>query len=322
MIMPSSDAKEVAQLHVVTGLDNNYVSGLMVLIASVVWHNPCARFTVLDMGISTDNRDRLARLADRLGVRVDRIEADEKVFSHIPVQRAHLNRSTYLRLLLPDLLPDSRVVYMDSDMVVTGDLTELMQVGLEGMAVAAVPCPTPSTAELEDTGTARGEYVNAGLLVMDLDVWRRDRIAQECIDLLGSRKLLSEDQSAVNIVLRGAMKLLPAKYNVYAAEATYRELCDLPAEITVLHYVVNVKPWMWNVAFGEIWHFHAGRIADLMPVDFKITRKQKLARIEMHRRMVFGLLMMRRKHWQRLKVRQAIRERMVAPYLAAQTLAK
>lgn len=319
--MLTAETKETPQLHVVTGLDNNYVSGLMVLIASVVWHNPGARFTVLDMGISADNRARLAQLGARLGVQIDRIETDEKVFAHIPVQRAHLNRSTYLRLLLPDLLQDARVLYMDSDMVVTGDLTALMGLDLDGAPVAAVPCPTPATAELANTGTMQGQYVNAGLLVMDLDAWRREGISAQCIRLLTERKLLSEDQSAINIALRGRIKLLPAKYNIYAAEATYREPRDLPQEVVVLHYVVNVKPWMWNVPFGEIWHFHAKRIADLMPVDLRITPKQKATRVEMHRRMVFGLLMMRRKHWQRLKVRRVIREGIVAQYLAAQTKA-
>ena len=310
--------QSTAPLHIVSGLDNNYVSGLMVLIASVVWHNPGARFTVLDMGISADNRARLERLGARLGVEIRRIETDEQAFAHIPVQRAHLNRSTYLRLLLPDLLPDDRVIYMDSDMVATGDLTALMAVDLAGAPIAAVPCSGPSAAELSSTGTVKGQYVNAGLLVMDLAAWRREGISAQAIALLAQGKLLSEDQSAINIVLRGRIKLLPAKYNIYALDAAYPTPEDLPSEIAVLHYVVNVKPWMWTVPFGEIWHFHAERIADLMPVDLRVTPKQKASRVEMHRRMIFGLVMLRRKHWRRLKVRRAIREGFVADYLAAE----
>ena len=62
----------------------------------------------------------------------------------------------------------------------------------------------------------------------------------------------------------------------------------------------------------------AARIAELMPPQPRLRVSQRLTRIEMHRRLAFGLAMGRSKHWTRLKVRRAIRERIVAPYLARQ----
>ncbi|XQZ41901.1 glycosyltransferase family 8 protein [Paracoccus yeei] len=308
-------------LHIVTGSDDNYVAGVMVLIASAVWHNPGARFTVLDMGISAVNRARIERLAARLDVRIDRIEIAERAFADIPVRRAHLTRSTYLRLLIPDLMPKAdRVVYMDCDMVVMDSLAPLASLPLSNHPVAAVACPSPDHREVAATGTSAGSYVNAGLLVMNLPVWRSEGLAARCLALLQDTEnpLRSEDQSAINISCRGRILPLPYAFNVYAAEATYRSPEDLPDRIAVLHYVVNVKPWLWQVPFGEIWHFHAARIAELMPPQPRLRVSQRLTRIEMHRRLAFGLAMGRSKHWTRLKVRRAIRERIVAPYLARQ----
>lgn len=309
-------------LHIVTGSDDNYVPGVMVLIASAVWHNPGARFTVLDMGISAANRDRIDRLAARLGVRIDRIEIAERAFADIPVRRAHLTRSTYLRLLIPALMPEAeRVVYMDCDMVVMDSLAPLAALPLGDHPVAAVACPSPDHREVAATGTSAGSYVNAGLLVMNLPVWRAEGLAVRCLALLQDpdHPLRSEDQSAINIACRGRILHLPYDFNVYAAEATYRGPEALPDRIAVLHYVVNVKPWLWDVAFGEIWHFHAARIADLMPPRPRLRMSQRLTRIEMHRRLAFGLAMGRSKHWARLKVRRTIRDRIVASYLARET---
>lgn len=308
-------------MHIVTGSDDNYVPGVLVLIASAAWHNPGARFTVLDMGISPANRRRISALADRLNLEINRIEVDEQRLSSLNVKRAHLNRSAYLRLLIPDLLSnDDRVLYMDCDMVVTAPLDYLDAVRLDTEPVAAVACPSPDPRELAATGCTLGQYINSGLLVMNLPVWRREHIADRCEALLADpeKPLMSEDQSAINIVCRGRIRLLPSKYNVYANEPTYKRVEDVPVEAAVLHYVVNVKPWLWCVSFGEIWQFHADRIRDLMPPPRPRKLSQRLTRLEMHRRMAFGLAMGRKKHWQRLKVRAAIRDGLVASYLAAQ----
>lgn len=311
----------VTAMHIVTASDDNYVSGVMVLICSAVWHNPQARFTVLDMGIAPENCRRLARLADRLGVVIDRVELSENPVASLPIRRPHLTRCTYLRLMIPDLMPqEDRVIYMDCDMAVTGDLTLPATIDLGEAPIAAVACPTPDRRELRSTGTKAGHYVNAGFLVMNLPVWRRENLAQRCIDLLSDPRhpLLSEDQSAVNIACAGRILHLPYRYNVYANAVTYRRPEDLPGAANVLHYVVSMKPWRWQVLFGEIWHFHADRIADLMPPDPPRKLSHYVTRLEMYRRAFFGLAMGRSKHWQRLKVKRAIRDRIVQPYLAAQ----
>ena len=205
-------------LHIVTGADDNYAPGVLVLIASAAWHNPGARFTVLDMGISDANRGRIDALGAALGLRVARIVIDETRLAALPVVRAHLTRSTFLRLLIPDLMPaEHRVVYMDCDMAVTGSLQPLAALDLGNHPVAAVPDPSPDARELAATGTGLGGYVNAGLLVMNLPVWRREDVAGQCIALLSdpARPLRAEDQSAVNIACRDRILPLPAEFNVF-----------------------------------------------------------------------------------------------------------
>lgn len=307
-------------LHIVTGADDNYAAGVLVLIASTAWHNPTARFTVLDMGISAENRARIDALGPFLGVQVSRIEIGADSFAAVPVTRAHLTRSTFLRLLIPDLMPDDkRVVYMDCDMAVTGDLGALADLDLGDKLIAAVPDPSPDDRELASTGLARGDYVNAGLLVMNLPLWRREKTAEACLALLSDpdRPLLSEDQSAVNIACRGRVLALPQAFNVYTDPAAWTP-ARLPDDIRVAHYVVNHKPWRADVAMGEIWRFHADRIETMMPPPQPRTWRLRMSVLNRHRRMAMGLLMGRRKYRDQRAVLALMRRRYVAPYLHAQ----
>lgn len=284
---------------IITGSDDNYVPGVLVLIASAALHNPGARFAVLDMGIGAANRDRIDALGARLGVGIRRIEISGDSFDKLLVKRAHLTRSAFLRLLIPQLFPDeSRAIYMDCDMVVMGDLSPLQDMDLGQNLIAAVPCASPDPIEVAATGHEIGSYVNSGLLVMNLPLWRAEETAAACTGLLSDpdRPLLNEDQSAINIVTRGRILLLDPRYNVYTDPASYKRIADFPSEPVVLHYVVNNKPWNLPTPLGGVWRFHAGRIADLMPPRRKLTLRRRVSLWNRDRKLILGLAMRRPKY--------------------------
>lgn len=307
-------------LHIVTGSDDNYAPGVLVLIASAAWHNPQARFTVLDMGISPENRARIDALGPALGVQVARIEIGADSFAAVPVKRAHLTRSTFLRLLIPDLMPDeARVLYMDCDMAVMDSLDAVGDMPLGDHLIAAVTDPSPDVRELESTEVPRGKYVNAGLLVMNLPLWRRENTAAACLSLLSDSlcPLRNEDQSAVNIVCRDRIGLLDPAFNVFTDPAAYTP-ANLPGRIAVAHYVVNQKPWRASVRMGEIWRFHADRIAPFMPPLPPVAWRSRLSALNRSRRVAMGLLTGRQKYRDQLAVAKLMQRRFVLPYLETQ----
>lgn len=302
---------------IVTGSDDNYVPGVLVLIASAAFHNPGARFAVLDMDITPANRARIDALADRLGVRITRHEVACDKIASLHVRRAHLARSAYLRLLIPELFPqEARAIYMDCDMVVMGDLAPLARVALDGALIAACPCPSPDPIEVAATGHAMGSYVNSGLLVMDLDAWRAERVAEACLDVLREpdHPHLCEDQSAINIVARGRMRLLDPAYNTYSDPGAYKQVADLPQPPVVLHYVVNNKPWNIPITLDRIWHFHAARIAELMPPRRRLTLRRRLSLWNRNRKQEMGRIAGRDKYRARAEVIATMR-RIEARYL-------
>jgi len=304
---------------IVTGSDDNYVPGVLTLIASAAHHNPDASFAVLNLGMEPKNQERITELGRELKVDIRQIEVESNAFDRLRVRRSHLTTGCYLRLLIPAFFADlDRAIYMDCDMVVMGSLSHLAQVDLGDNAIAAVSCPTVSDEEAKATFKKRGTYINSGLLIMNLSKWRLDNISEKCLELLSSdnRDFYCEDQSAINIVCGDEIFLLPSEYNVYADITTYPDTSYLPPSPVVLHYVVRNKPWSRVTTADDIWHHHARRISKLMP-PLRIERRLS-SRLHRRCKLLFGVLRRRKKYLDRLEVERRWRN-ISRQYLESET---
>jgi len=182
----------------------------------------------------------------------------------------HVNLSTYYRILVPRLLPDAaKVIYLDADMLVLGDLGELWKMSMEGQPLMAVQdgsatilsARIPGRADLNLRSEAR--VLNGGLLVMDLGAWRREGLTERM--LVYSRRYANEvqfwDQDGINAMLADRWVVLPSAWN-------WRVDCGLPTEPTgldpgrpeararVLHFSSSIKPWHYYCDHeGKKWFF-------------------------------------------------------------------
>jgi lipopolysaccharide biosynthesis glycosyltransferase len=99
------------------------------------------------------------------------LRANPQPLRHFPVN-GHATVATYFRLLLPGLLPADckRVLFIDSDTVITDDLAPLWNLDLQGKSLAAVP---DHWLSCRDHGYVHGRYFNAGVMLIDLERWRQ-----------------------------------------------------------------------------------------------------------------------------------------------------
>lgn len=310
-------------MHIVTASDDAYSIGVLVLIASAARHNPRARFSVLALDWRDANAERVERLAERLGCRIDLHRLDAASLPQLTVRRAHLTGAAFLRFQIPALLKgDERAIYMDCDMVVTGALDTAWDVALHDHPLAAVPCPSPTPAVLQAIDMAPGAYVNTGFLVMNLTAWRAEDLAGRCIAALMNPDCpyLSEDESAINDLCRGRIAALPPGYNTYACDIIDQPALADPPAIRVIHYVTRPKPWQGSVPMGAIWQAEAARIADLLPDRAYGGPRLWLRRFNRERRAWMGWLAGKARYRRLFQVRAVIRDRILAPYRSQGTL--
>jgi lipopolysaccharide biosynthesis glycosyltransferase len=234
--------------------DERYFPGFHCAVASALNHlswKTSVNLWVLDGGISQASKDRLRRLVDGLGnqVHLKFVPVDESVFRGATLGPGE-SHMTYCRILLPHLLDVPRLIYLDCDVLVFRDLSELFDLDLSpGKVLAAVPdSETLSLAEdcpaIADALRlpAEGAYFNCGVMLMNLDELRRQHFFQRSVEFLNSRsgKYRFWDQSAINFLLHGQIDELPEYWNRASWRFDAQQNNDLDC---VIHYTTSA-PWL------------------------------------------------------------------------------
>ncbi|HEY1078065.1 MAG TPA: glycosyltransferase family 8 protein [Fontimonas sp.] len=168
-------------------------------------------------------------------------------------------RAAWFRIFLPRLLPDcERVLYLDADALVLDVLGELWRSDLRGNALGAVVnplYPSMSLAFLARLGVqSAAQYFNSGVLLMDLQRWREDRLDERVL-AEAQRSAASEtwpDQNILNREFAGRWTALPLRYNVQNTVFDLRvadlpvdaaQVADARARPAVVHFIGPYKPW-------------------------------------------------------------------------------
>lgn len=112
---------------------------------------------------------------------------------------------TLLRLLA-DLveLPD-KILYLDADVMLCKDVSVLFDMDLEGYEYAAAP-------DHYGKFLIHPHYINAGVLLFNMELCRKNRIFEKARKLLREKKLVFADQSAL-IRSTTRRKVLPQRFN-------------------------------------------------------------------------------------------------------------
>ncbi|WP_167507024.1 MULTISPECIES: glycosyltransferase family 8 protein [unclassified Mesorhizobium] len=293
---------------IVTASDNNFVPGLFLFIFSAWIHNREAKFVVIDAGIEPASVTELRRFCERNGIDCQLIQADAKRISDLPTRGKLLTTATYARILIPEILPGcDKAIYMDADTLVVSDLSALWSADLGDNLVAGVIDGFVEQEELDDTETSRNEYINAGVLAMNLVAWRREGIADRVFaKLRETAKPRYLDQTALNTVVRGRVLFLGREWNFFSERYVEIER-RLPK---VIHYAGSAKPWRYRrVPFADVFNFYRTLSGLDIPEGTLILKSAR------RRKMILGLMGLRRKYWSSALATHYYRRRFTKPHL-------
>lgn len=149
------------------------------------------------------------------------------------------NRLTYMTLIrtaLAKLLPDEeRVLYMDVDTIVDGDISELFSLDMDGFLFGAVREPAKSNKIFT--------YHNAGVLLMNLELIRKTGRDDEMIDHLNRYPIELMDQDVLNLYCQGRIRTIGPEYN----STIYTEVVQKPK---IYHYP-GVTDWTDKWAYKK-----------------------------------------------------------------------
>jgi len=176
----------------------------------------------------------------------------------------HVSKATYYRLFMAEFLPKdiAKVLYLDGDMVVMNSILDLWNVDISDCAIAGVAEHEIDVIQNYNRLQYSRELgmFNAGVLLINLDYWRKYNLQQKFIDFTREHpeRVKWHDQDVLNFVLREKKKSLPLKYNVQPGFFYKREFMGMSWERygeeietarkkpVILHFSTYSKPWYAN----------------------------------------------------------------------------
>lgn len=274
---------------VLCAADDNYVKPLAVTLHSAASSlKPGSRLHVIlmDGGISESSWTGLRETLLDLPVAVHVLRPNRKEISDLTTSH-HITHTAYFRLLAARLLPESidKVIYLDSDVLVKRDLTELWSLDVGDhycLAAVDIACPfvdayqaqsahrrykkaiphlaaispIPNWRQLELDGSA--DYFNSGVMVLNLARWRAESIDQKLLACLRDNEshVWCWDQYALNVVFAGQWGKLPAHWNQGAHVFEYpdeshspidgSEFVQMRDQPSLIHFTTEFKPWRFE----------------------------------------------------------------------------
>jgi lipopolysaccharide biosynthesis glycosyltransferase len=269
--------------------NESYFPGLYCAITSALGYLDPERevdVKVLDGGLSQSSLDTLSRLVGRTRkrTRLEFVTADPSIFGEATLGPGQ-SHMAYCRLLLPRLLDVPRLIYLDCDLLVFRDLSQLYDLQLsDGKAIAAVSDSETLCLAEDSLLVARaihlppeGPYFNSGVMLMNLTELRRNKFFESAVEFLNSwsGKYQFHDQSAINFLLHGRIQPLTREWNWPAWRFDLQQDNELNC---ILHYTTSA-PWRGgprapSQLLFERFARYAGLPADRRGSDFRESRKQ------------------------------------------------
>lgn len=252
-------------LHVVVASDGNYAKLVSVLIVSIFDKNKdfeSITIHLLSNGISeetvTDIRRHIPENIGRLAVYdISNIKALLKV---TPPETISI--SAYSRLFVSSILPDTidKVIYMDVDAIVNGNLRQFWKTDIASYHVAGCLDDVENYAKKAIGLLSSEVYINSGFLVINLKLWREENIEKKIIEFLVNHKgnVYHHDQGLINAVCKRKL-ILPPNYNMVTNFYVFpysnfkqtpfyseKELQDGIKYPIFIHFTAGVagRPWM------------------------------------------------------------------------------
>lgn len=240
--------------------DDNFVKHTIVSLTSMIENaDPTRKYHiyVLNTNISTEMMEKMYALAnDSFDISFENVTGYlESISDKLPL-RHYYTKTTYFRLFIAEMFPEyDKAIYIDSDTIVTGDISKLYDTDIGDNYVGA--CVEQAMAQMDVYGTYvervigidRNKFFNAGMMLINCAVWRKVKLLDEFIKYLSIYNfIVTQDEDYLNVICKGHVKLLDQRWNTELTEGLVYDY-DI-SEANMLHYIMVNKPWHYDGCRG------------------------------------------------------------------------
>lgn len=272
--------------------DDNYVPFLAVAITSLL-ENASKEYNydiiILNTGINKENKKKIEKLKNN-NANIKFVDVKHKIENIVGKLESRLrdyySLSIYYRLFIPSMFPEyKKAIYLDADITLIDDISKLYNEDIEGYLVGAISDEVISTDErfaiytTEALGIEPKYYFNSGVLLMNLEEFKKQKIEEKFIYLLEKYNfdVVAPDQDYLNVLCKGKVKYIDRGWDrMPNVDDSFDD-----DNLHLIHYNMFAKPWKYdNVLYQE----HFWKYAQMTEFLEKINSFKELQSEEMIKR--------------------------------------
>jgi len=231
--------------------DDNFVKYTIVTLKSII-ENASKEYLynvhILNTNISSCMQEEVYKLQnDNFNIEFNDVTSYLKSISNKLPIRDYYSKTTYFRLFIAEMFKDyDKAIYIDSDTIVLGDISELYNYDLKDNIVGA--CHEQAMVQVDEYGTYaeecvgvnRNEFFNAGMLVINCNKFREENVLDQFINLLFEYNfVVTQDEDYLNVICKDRVLWIDQVWNM----EVFGEIPYAEEEIKMLHYIMVSKPW-------------------------------------------------------------------------------
>lgn len=213
---------------------------------------------VLHTGITSAMMEKLYELQDENFTVIFRDVTDYlySISDKLPI-RDYYSKTTYYRVFIAEMYPEyDKAIYIDSDTVVQGDISELYDTDIGDCYVGA--CHEQAMVQVDEFGTYvervigidRNNFFNAGLLLINCVEFREHMVLDKFVHYLKQYTfVVTQDEDYLNLICKDRVFWLDQRWNT----EVFGEIPYPAEEAKMIHYIMVNKPWHYaDCRFGDI----------------------------------------------------------------------
>ena len=244
-------------IHIACNIDANFTQHCAVTLVSLFENNKTADICVhiVAPGLPEKDQNILKSLAASYGNEVCFYFPSPELLANFSIRKfgKRISMATYYRCMFSAILPATvdKVLYLDCDIVILGDISEFWNTDLTDYAVGCVEDIGYDDMERYETlkYDSKYSYFNAGVLLINLKYWREHKVDEQCVKyfLAYPERIRYNDQDLLNALLHEHKLFMSLKWNMQDAFYRYGTIlirnpgtmivCILYEENTILIWI-------------------------------------------------------------------------------------
>lgn len=199
------------RIYIAYAPDDKYVNQTIVSMQSALEHNSDVEFIIMYSKLADNNIEKLKNAGGKLRL----LKMNEEDFSSLTLSH-WVTIQAWFRIKLPDSCPDlDKILYLDCDTLVRGNLDELFSLDLSGKFLAGVKDVWGVNKYVKRLEMKSPVYVNSGMLLFNCDYCRKEKFFEKVVDFAKNNEKIIEfcDQDSINKVADENKLVLSSKYN-------------------------------------------------------------------------------------------------------------